>query len=1349
MPSELNRIYQGRVNQVFLEEENGVPVEFQNGDALLLQHHEVFQDAVNYYTVALAAMSSNSSLLGSLRNRLSSVWEDFYREGVKRPGLKHSIIRSLSADYPDKTKELREKTGLDLAMKLIVGSGEVPQEILNAALDLVVSKCEGDVVQPGRTYFARLCNSTYVGNWDFDKKALGETDGKHRLMHALLSDDPVAAVRAIVPEMTLGWSGVKTQDGKFFEGEEAKTALKDAIGFFLNETSEKLGPRVAAYLNERGKDELERYLKQTDKLEGISFDRNNKAVPSLKNAAWLLKFFPSDYTVGLFKAIFTEKKIRQEANVVSDDSIPNCGDDPVKLSRGSRGFAFLRFTALGIWNPDIASKDEPGWRTRFDQAAFCESLKTLNQFRQKTRERKEKLDKYVQAVEWMEGKSTATKAPPDPESDLDEDSDSAHDLPVLGGDPRWTALQKLLKEDLSIDSDLTEGELVDYGLTNRTIRGYNELRRDLLKLDREFQKKNMDDAAISDELLRKVTEFQSNHQETIGSADLFRKLTEPQYFCIWRESQFPGKYSSGNILQDAVKYYEYLEEKQRLQEPIMVTPADERYSRRTSDLRALVYDKNGYKKGFGHLKENMFASQIVRHTDKGLSSVKVRISYSAPRLKRDGLIGVDGSVYASPVLRALLGDESFPEQDFKSTSVSLMPDWDRKDKLRILLNFPVKLDVSKITNEAAARFSNQFIRQKNNSDWINSGLMWQQQNGKPVTWHQSGQPFVFVSADLGQRAAAAISRIIVSPRSDQPHAVPVGEIDGSTWYAARKYSALLRLPGEDMQVIRGGKRVQEYSGSEGRPATKEETADALDICEKLIGSTSFVCQYDNVTPIASFPEQNDRLLLALRRGIWRLKQLGRWGRMLDDPTKRENAEEELATSEWIAGDMRTRGALLKLEQERRTALQTLLLRISDRILPLRGRKWEWAKISETNSYQLRQTQPGSDNPRKRICGQRGLSMARIEQLDNLRKRCQALNRILMQEPGAEQLTRNQLRELQIPDCCPDILMRMNEMKEQRVNQTANMILAQALGLRLRPHEQDASVRAENGIHGEYECIPGVPPASFIVLENLSRYRFSQDRAAFENSRLMKWSHRQILTKLKLLCEVFNIPVLEVDAAYSSKFSASGFPGFRAEECTMPELNRIAAGRQYQQGSPKVLLAAIRRQLEAMQAKSDRATVLVPRAGGPIFVPFVPAENSDVLMQADVNASFNIGLRGVASPGNLRVNNRISAARAKKDSAEWVPKSKKLGKKYAVHYNPGIELDGNGGSFFIIPCSPDIILDQNMPGAHPEFVDLGLKDRYPHLLFGTGIWRNLTHQLERCWKINQTRLDKMNRSKEKS
>ena len=1347
MAEATTRIYQGRVIKVLIEEKNSEAVEVQNGDELLFGHHAIYQDAVNYYLVALTAMSSkDSELLGKMRQSLEKVWNDFYCEGEsgKRPGLKHSIIRCLEKDFPGEVDALMRKDGLDHAMKLIVGSNNVPQEILNAALELVVSKCQGDVVQPGRTYFPRLCRATYSGNWDFDTKALKESEGKRRLINALFSDNPVANIKKIIPEMTLGWSGVKTQNGKYFEGIEANKSLKDAISFFIETKPEKLGQRVSAYLEEKGKEELKAYLKLADDLKDISFDRNNKADPRLRNATWLLKFFPTEYTVGLIKSILPEKNVKSE-NDGAGNELP-FGDDPVKLSRGNRNYVFKSFTDLKIWSSGDLPKEEPGWRNRFDIAAFCETLKTLNQFRQKTEERNQKHEAYRAALEWMDGKSSAKNPPKNPESDMDEEDEINAGLPVLNGDPRWTALQKMLKQDLAISNEFTEDDFVEYGLTKRTIRSYSELKDKMLRVESDARKKGLDDKALSALLLDAVMEFQDNHRETIGSATLYRKLTEPEFFCIWHDALESRKHASSDILRDAVLYYEFQETYRRFQETIMVTPADVRYSRRTSDLRMLVYDKAGYQKGFGHVKENVFNAKIARKTPEGISSVKVQIQYSAPRLKRDGLIGGETSVYASPLLRAFLGDDMpSPKQDFKSTAVSLMPDWDRKDKLRSLLNFPVRLDVSTIVYEPGARFANQFERQKNNSEWIDARLLWYPKNGRAVTWNKDGQPFDFLSVDLGQRVAAAVSRVHASLQPDpRLHPVLLGEIDGRKWYATRNYSGLLRLPGEDSTVIRGGKREKEPSGRSGRPATKEETADVLDICDKLIGDTSLIFQYDKVTPVASFPEQNDRLLIALRRALWRLKQLSRWHRMLKNSAKREQAEAEISSVEWLPGGKDLESIRVQ-EQEMRADLPGLLLRIADRILPLRGRKWEWIELPETKSFRLRQTAPGSDDPRKRICGQRGLSMARIEQLEILRKRCQGLNRVLMDAPGAPLLTPKQRREQQIPDCCPDILMRMNEMKEQRVNQTANMILAQALGLRLRPHVEDAAKRAENGIHGEYERIPGASPCSFIVLENLSRYRFSQDRTTFENSRLMKWSHRQILAKLKMLCEVFNIPVLEVDAKYSSKFSPSGFPGFRAVECGMAELNRIAAGKLYRQGRAKDILDGIRRKLDAMLAVNGRATVILPRAGGPVFVPFVPAENSDVLTQADENASFNIGLRGVASPFNFFVNNIFSA---RKEAAGWT--SRTLGKKLVIQFAPDFKVEGRSGRFFVIRCSPGLLQKQgDSPDSRPRFADSVLNEVYPNLLFGAAIWRDLPLQLERCRKINQARLEKLTRSQGKS
>ena len=47
---------------------------------------------------------------------------------------------------------------------------------------------------------------------------------------------------------------------------------------------------------------------------------------------------------------------------------------------------------------------------------------------------------------------------------------------------------------------------------------------------------------------------------------------------------------------------------------------------------------------------------------------------------------------------------------------------------------------------------------------------------------------------------------------------------------------------------------------------------------------------------------------------------------------------------------------------------------------------------------------------------------------------------------------------------------------------------------------------------------------------------------------MKWCHRAIMLKVKMLAEPFGIPVLETPAVYSSRFcSLTGIAGFRASE----------------------------------------------------------------------------------------------------------------------------------------------------------------------------------------------------------
>jgi hypothetical protein len=158
-------------------------------------------------------------------------------------------------------------------------------------------------------------------------------------------------------------------------------------------------------------------------------------------------------------------------------------------------------------------------------------------------------------------------------------------------------------------------------------------------------------------------------------------------------------------------------------------------------------------------------------------------------------------------------------------------------------------------------------------------------------------------------------------------------------------------------------------------------------------------------------------------------------------------------------------------------------------------------------------------------------------------------------------------------------------------------------------------------------------------------------------------------KLKQLSEVFGLPVLETPAGYSSRFcSRSGVPGFRAEEVTAGFTNKgqwaWLARKQDEKGKPtaeaqRLLdldrgLVQAQKELESDWAQRKRSgrcpkrTLLVPMAGGPVFVPVVEkaegAEIDPAIAQADVNAAINLGLRAVADPRLWRIHPRLRSVR---------------------------------------------------------------------------------------------------------
>ena len=1280
------RIYQGRISECEIKGKK-FPL------SVLWEHHQLYQDAVNYYLCAFAAMAENSGTpMGKMRERITAapedggVWENFWRNGQERSGMKFSLARTLHV--------APETLTFQKAADLILGNGHASAEILQACIDLIAKKCAGDVTQPGRTYSSMLCYPQFHGNFDFDAVALQAGKGSLQLQTALYEEDAVRKMQRLAPEITMGWAGIKVQNGAFFQGDEAAEKLLEAVDYFENNVK---NIRAMSYLNAhpRRMENLRGYRERIASFSDLKIERNRKTDPERRNAILLLKYFPDEFTVGLMKCFIPEGK--KKALPENPYSLP---DDPIKLARGKRGFVFPYFSRMLTGNT---------WRKEFDISAFSEALKTVNQFQQKCMEREKERESLQAALDYMDGirKKGAGVCGENP-----EDGEESP-LPVLAGDARWELLKELLKS-LGISNSFTEDEMVEYGLSFRTIRCFAELRRRWQTI-----LAHSDGKAPASELIRELHLFQQKNPERMGSADLFHKLAEAKYQDLWREDYPAGKQQSHDLLGDAVRYFDMRDRMERLKEPIQFTPADAVYSSRQCDLKKLCTGKSPLG------KNTVCTTQIALKNQDGIFELQdCTLRYSAPRLYRDGLIGGESFRYLTPVLHALQM-ESVPEVDFAESAVFLMPDRDGCGGIRFLLNFSIGVPVGKIHASFPHHFpANQFYFADNSRQM----LLWPGiENGKnKPDWFQAKKPFVFVSVDLGQRSAGAVVRIRVSPGPrPSPHAVLLGS-DGSTeWYAERIYAGLLRLSGEDAKFPAKSGLLKERYGSRGRSADAEETKEARELCIRLSGA-------DLIGEGDSFPEQNDRILIALRRAQAKWSRINRWLWMLNSPERTDQALREYSaalpdSSGTVADADALRNLLTGQEAFLRKMLPDAVLTLAGRILPLRDRVWKWETCRSGNGESHRLTQVPADHPRRvRICGQRGISFARLEQLEEFRKRVQSLNRALMRCPGAAPQRPSEMRELRIPDPCPDVLLKLNRMKENRINQTANQILVQALGLRLKSHGPG---RRPKEIHGEYERIPGVEPASFLVLENLSRYRFHQDRSRFENSRLMKWSHRQIRAKLEMLAaEIFALPVLDVPAAYSSKFTSDGIPGFRAEFCSTAVFGQWPWERF---SVEERMVRELRETAERLEQLGER--ILLPKEGGPLFVPFC---GSDSLIQADINAAFNIGLRAVAHPAMLTVHNRL---RVRKSGDGLVPARNSALARMVFSETDRIETPETGdlpNLLFVLPV-PRTLFEGRQNGIY-RFADTGRNCLT--LIPGSDLWKTVKKEKwMRCLTLNRLRL----------
>ncbi len=1386
----MNRIYQGRVSKVEIATgDKANPWQsLENWQSTLWQHHEIFQDAINYYILALAALAdpahATSRLIQDLRNRVNEAWVDFPRSvaGNAR-SLRDSVAKWL---------QISRDATLEDGFNAVLNGNEATPKMRTLALALLLDRCGGEsaIQQGGRGYLPRFCDAKAKPTYDFSSVSQAAEAGKNRLSQVLHGESSEDELVKIAREMDLSWT-VKLQPDEFFTPQESSARLVEALEHLRGLLHKPAAIRimdVAAQFPDFEK-QLESFKAQvqTGSREFV-IPRNRKASRDLTFATLVFKFFPCSLTAMVLSLFIKKPKpvaVEKSENAVD---FASCGDDPIKLARCRRGFVFRAFTALPAWNPKSAGK--PVWK-EFDIAAFKEALKSLNQFNQKTQERTDEESNLRGRLAIMLGSKIKGWKPRKTESNEDEPTPE----PL---DPKLFQLARELERDLTQDlADTVVGEeqSEDFGeavypyregewqISSASLRGFNPVADEWNAL---YLKSG--EALTTNQLEEVVKNHQreEKNKKMMGSVPLFLRLCEKKYWPLWlaQDEDSDESVSEKSFLASMASFHTTLRDFQRSQEPINLTPAEPRHSRRLymfSDLTDKAARVVFAKTDTGFTVECAVAMKAVNGETK---EQRVRLFYSAKRLLRDELQGGTESRWLQPMTRALgLKMPEVTDQVQFESAVSLMPDFDHSENgskakdVRFLLNFPVTLDPTWIHSGLgkAALWKGQF----NGTRDKNLHLHWPQtakEKGSQFPWWKNQQiiknGFTCVSVDLGQRTAGAWALLRVTcsdPRKSETGTKrPVREIgfDGvRNWFAEVLSTGILRLPGEDQRLIgASGKREIEPFGKSGRNALEAEWEEGKKLASALFADAPENWMGKTFTE-KSFPEQNDALIALASRRLTRLNTFHRWSCFDPDRPevagRRESLIEKLRDEleHWEDTEVETwkesvqkedfatfRSASGKGFDLLRSKMGEHLVTLANRVAPLRKRSWRWERTKENPEQGIYGELKDNGLPLSEktwIRGQRGLSLWRIEQLENLRRLFLRYNRSFDRKAGIPAKFGSADLGRRSGEPCRLLLEKIERMKNQRVNQTAHLILAEALGVRLREHQLNENEREARDVHGEYEKSPGREPVDFIVIENLDRYLTSQGRAPSENSRLMKWAHRAVRDKIKMLAEEpFGIPVVEAAAAYSSKFCAvTAASGDRCEELAeLDEPQKKAlekrANRPAKPGQPdSEIFATLLQQFEELEKlnhelqnsrlekgkqSNSKYTLFLPKRGGPLFLPVQSPEaeaQRKIPVQADINAAINIGLRALAAPDAFSIMHKI---RAEKEGDSFKPVTKNAREKAIFDSKTKIVMNTKASTKLSKTRNPNFFFDAQALDCF-DSATLKCGDKNVSLVSGIGLW----------------------------
>lgn len=1247
----INRIYQGRIiNAEFEDNDLRQNPQYSPYDAIY-DTHRLFQDAVNYHIVALAGMCQGKAvpIASEFEARIKSIWTSKPKNAILAETLQQSIARTLNLTSP--TYEV----AID-AIYQDIEHRELLPFVLKYIMDSTLSG-DGAIQQNGRELLPKLCNPLFSGNFAFSRKERKSIQGLKKLKNRLeLANDD--ELKELALEMDLSWAGVKTQPDTYYTIEDSATEVSKAVNDLLNLLSKGLDAALTSLQTHYDADlcEMIRTITANGTIVPMKpLAKNNKAVPILKYCAILFMYYPCRLTADLLRIRLPKQKIESEPND-EWDIYSHLNDDPIILTRGKRGYVYKGFSALPCWDAESDCMYEKEW----DILAFKEALKTIHGFDLKQKEREKKRKEIEQNIRYVtEGIGKPV--------DTNDENDAP--LPVFKDDPRYNAVIALIKE-------LTQKEEEPYTITSRTLNAFEDVTK--------AWKASINAGCDKTEDLQQCVKSVQAKSKHFGSQVLFDTLSKPEYRCIWELPAPCDKYPrSENILIDYGMLQSWNKELVHLSEPVRVTAAEARYSPRQLMYSDLTNLGAHVKKGCAFIDRKKGAIRLgvlVRNNKGRLVGTPVQVTYSAPRFVRDQ-IGENselwlkgkstlGTEWIQPMLQALnLPQESMPIMEkTPAVGLAISDTSESNGRPRMYLNFPTRLNVEPLQKKLGK--SELWQRQFSGGKDELLHLIWPALPKKAnVAWweneHIQNSGFSVLSVDLGVRYAAAYSLVRVSTKDNIKSLSGsnvvnrcIGSTETHSWFAGVVRQGLIKLHGEGRSTCinsKGNHTSREVHGI--RTANSEEKQAIIDTFTQANATPWFAGKTDEQVSIRQL---NDEALRLFRRVLSRNRIFSSWVFKLTQAEKSAATLQDMKDYFSKVGDdfypeirkaIET-GDIEKVEKnlwsaasKLREELPLIAEVVTNSVLPQQRFKWSWQPFTRPgyigSGVMVRESDKKQRKIKRFFMG--GLSVKRLSQLEELRQSLQSMNRQLHNKLGQEVSFGATTREIPVNDPCPEILEKIDNLREERVHQIAHNIVAQALGVRLCETKEKAALD-ESGrdvYHGSYEVIPGRKPVDFVVLENLNKYRTGIDRTPDENTTLMRWAHRQILAKVKqLLTEVFGIPVLETHAAYTSKIDyTDSTPGFRAQQLTLSYCKRMEERAKNEiERKTAIAYTEVMKLLEK-EPDAKKVHLYYPQQGGEFFITQHTPEYISV-RNADMNASANIAWRALSAPERFELLHRL-------------------------------------------------------------------------------------------------------------